>query len=450
MPLALGPGATGDKLAAKQDVGTDVNYEIDGDLRTISGSTDAYGSLAQGVLGTSAAALVGPASGTDMLIGCLHIANPGASTRIVTFYKTKNSTTYDATTQWGPAITLGPGETAMWGNGLWAVYDNVGRPKLVMLTPLTTKGDLFTYSTQSIRKAVSANGGLLIANSADATGLDYLVLTALGDLIKGAAGAIPTRLAVGVTAGMYLRSSGSDFAWSLGPLTTTGDLLVGVTGAEPARLAVGANTTFLRGGTNPTYQAASAATPKRIGGESLGTNTNPPAADDHVHSLSLAAGKVADTTVNNTVTPTTGGVTFAMPNLAAGQMYRIRAFGTHVAVSSATARNATVQPFIGSSALTSIAIAVTASQALTSGWECEFILALSSATACWVTGVLKSGISIPATYIVAGLASRVTAVSGTTGSLTTAGQTLDLRFFWSVSVATDQWVVKQITMERIL
>lgn len=173
MSLTLGPGATGDKLAAKQDAGTDVAYEINGDLRTISGSTDAYGSLAQGTLTASAVALLGPASGTDMIVGSISLANPGASSRIVTFYKTKNSTTYDATTQWGPAITLAPGEAAQWQDGAWAVYNSAGQRKGIVLNELTTKGDLLTFDTAQQRLAVGLNRQALTANSAAATGLEY-------------------------------------------------------------------------------------------------------------------------------------------------------------------------------------------------------------------------------------------------------------------------------------
>ncbi len=141
MALTLGPGATGDKLAAKQDAGTDVVCEINGDLRTISGSTDAYGSLFQGALGVSAVALVGPSAGTDMIIDNIKVSNPGASTRIVTFYKTKNSTTYDATTQWA-TLTLLTAESAEW-NGLgWTVY-----------------------TAQGIAKTAPVSGGLLITNA---------------------------------------------------------------------------------------------------------------------------------------------------------------------------------------------------------------------------------------------------------------------------------------------
>src|SRR5674476_629117 len=98
MSLTLGPGTTGDHLAAMVDAGTDVTYEISGDLRTISGATDAYGCLAQGVLSSSATALVGPSAGTDMIIDSIVLNNTGTSTRVVMFHKTLNSTTFDATT----------------------------------------------------------------------------------------------------------------------------------------------------------------------------------------------------------------------------------------------------------------------------------------------------------------------------------------------------------------
>lgn len=133
MALTLGPGATGDKLAAKQDAGTDVIYEISGDLRTISGSTDAYGTLAQGALSVTATALVGPSAGTDMIIDSMTFSNPGVSTRVITFYKTKNSTTYDATTQWG-AITLLTGECAEYGSGGWQQFNAQGIPKTAPIT----------------------------------------------------------------------------------------------------------------------------------------------------------------------------------------------------------------------------------------------------------------------------------------------------------------------------
>lgn len=144
MPLALGPGATGDKLAAKQDAGTDIVYEINGDLRTISGSVDAYGSLAQGALSSTPAALLAPASGTDMIVDSISVVNTGASTRVVTFYKTKNSATYDATTIWG-TLTLLAGERAEWNSYGWQIY-----------------------TAQGIIKSVVSSAGMSIANASTA------------------------------------------------------------------------------------------------------------------------------------------------------------------------------------------------------------------------------------------------------------------------------------------
>jgi hypothetical protein len=40
-------------------------------------------------------------------------------------------------------------------------------------SPLTTKGDLYTYSTTDARLAVGANGTTLVADSAEATGLKW-------------------------------------------------------------------------------------------------------------------------------------------------------------------------------------------------------------------------------------------------------------------------------------
>jgi hypothetical protein len=47
-------------------------------------------------------------------------------------------------------------------------------------TPLTTKGDLFTFSTLDARLGVGANGTLLTADSAEATGLKWAAATAAG------------------------------------------------------------------------------------------------------------------------------------------------------------------------------------------------------------------------------------------------------------------------------
>lgn len=175
MPFVLGPGATGDKLAVKQDAGTDVVCEINGDVRTISGSTDAYQTLSAGVLSTTATAKVGPAAGTDVLVDSISISNPGASTRVVTFYKTLNSTTYDATTQWGPAITLLTGEAAQWSYGYWTLY-----------------------TAQGIAKSAPTTAGVVVSNGATSAVTGFAADTYLA----GSALALPTGL-IKATSNLY-------------------------------------------------------------------------------------------------------------------------------------------------------------------------------------------------------------------------------------------------------
>jgi len=165
MPMTLGPGATGDKLAGKQDAGTDVICEINGDLRTISGSTDAYGSLFQGALSTSATALIGPSAGTDMIVSNMTLNNTGSSIRKITFYKTKNSTTYDPTTEWMD-LTLLPGERASWNDG-WTIYTDQGIPK----TAPTNSGFVITNASTADQVGFSSDTYLANSNLLLPTGL---------------------------------------------------------------------------------------------------------------------------------------------------------------------------------------------------------------------------------------------------------------------------------------
>ena len=77
-------------------------------------------------------------------------------------------------------------------------------------TPLTTKGDLFTFSTVDARLGVGTNDHRLVAASGEATGLKYVadtqntVIDAAGDLVYGTAADTLGRLAIG-TAGQVLK-----------------------------------------------------------------------------------------------------------------------------------------------------------------------------------------------------------------------------------------------------
>lgn len=73
-------------------------------------------------------------------------------------------------------------------------------------TPLTTKGDLFTFSTVDARLGVGTNNHRLVAASGEATGLKYVadtqntVIDAEGDLLVGDAADALQRLAIGSNA----------------------------------------------------------------------------------------------------------------------------------------------------------------------------------------------------------------------------------------------------------
>jgi LysM repeat protein len=77
-------------------------------------------------------------------------------------------------------------------------------------SPLTTKGDLYTYSTTDARLPVGTNGHTLVANSATATGLEWKVdpvadlVTTAGDTLYATAADTLARLAIG-TAGQVLQ-----------------------------------------------------------------------------------------------------------------------------------------------------------------------------------------------------------------------------------------------------
>lgn len=73
----------------------------------------------------------------------------------------------------------GGGPTLVAGSGITITLNSNGTTTLSASggagSPLTTKGDLYTYSTQNARLPVGTNGQILSANSATTTGLEWIV-----------------------------------------------------------------------------------------------------------------------------------------------------------------------------------------------------------------------------------------------------------------------------------
>jgi hypothetical protein len=65
--------------------------------------------------------------------------------------------------------------------------------------PLTTKGDLFTYSTTEARLAVGTNGQTLVANSSTATGLEWQTVTSGGMTLINSGGTTLSGAAVTIS-----------------------------------------------------------------------------------------------------------------------------------------------------------------------------------------------------------------------------------------------------------
>jgi hypothetical protein len=159
--------------------------------------------------------------------------------------------------------------------------------------------------------------------------------------------------------------------------------------------------------------------------------------------LAKTGGKTAVTAIAATTTLTTGGTTLASQVMASGSVWRVTAYGTFAAVSSATTRTFTMACFWGATQLTAITTgSVLTGAAQTTPWKVEFEITGSSATAAWVTGFLSAQVTsatIPLNY-------AATAAS-TTGLTTTS--TLDIRFANGTS-ALDAINVQQVIIERIV
>ena len=130
-------------------------------------------------------------------------------------------------------------------------------------TPLTTKGDLFTFTTVDARLGVGTNGYILSANSATATGLEWIAANP-GDITEVTAGTgisgggtsgavtITNSMATEITAaGDIIVGTGSGTFDNL-PIGTTGQVLTADTTVSPYKVkwaAAGG------GSSGPTFRA---------------------------------------------------------------------------------------------------------------------------------------------------------------------------------------------------
>ena len=161
--------------------------------------------------------------------------------------------------------------------------------------------------------------------------------------------------------------------------------------------------------------------------------------------LAKAGGKTSVTAVAGSLTLATGGVTLLTQVMALSKTWRITAYGTYDASSSAVVRNLTMSCFWGATVLTAVTTGnVLASTAQVTPWRVELEITGSSATAAWCTAVLSAQVTsatIPLNYV-------ATAAS-VTGLTTTS--TLDFRVGQTgTAVAGDTINVHSVTIERIV
>jgi hypothetical protein len=319
-------------------------------------------------------------------------------------------------------------------------------PNMVYLT--STTGDLAIGTTTANIIRFSINGGADIAQITS-TGLNSAPIGAT----TASTGAFTTLSASSTVSGTgfstYLASppaiggtaaaagtftqltvNGSNVNTSISP-TGTGTVTISPAGAltiNPTAASTINNTSI--GGTTAAAGSFTSLTATSVGTAGV---------------LAKTGGLTSVTAVTGSLTLATGGVTLASQAMASTSTWRIRAYGTYVASSSANARTLTMRCYWGSTALTAVTTGnVLASTAQTTPWQVELEITGSSATAAWCTAVLVSQVTsatIPQQYV-------ATAASVT--SLTTTS-TLDFRVGQTGTATSGDTInVHSVTIERLV
>jgi len=197
-----------------------------------------------------------------------------------------------------------------------------------------------------------------------------------------------------------------------------------------------------------------------IDGVSIGANTPSTGAFTTLKSSSLETSSITNVSsiarntttsgavvaVPGSLTLATGGVTLSSQTASAGSCWRVRAYGTYVAASSANARALTMSCFWGGTALTAITTAnVLSLTAQTTNWIVEFEIQTTSTVDAWVTGYLNANVGVA----VGSALLTVTAAPAST-TVTASLQTLDFRVGQTGTVTTTDTInVQQVVIERL-
>ena len=182
---------------------------------------------------------------------------------------------------------------------------------------------------------------------------------------------------------------------------------------------------------------------------SLAYQDNPPRTGTSV--IASSAGLQAVTTMAGSLTLTTGGVTLLNQIVTQGAVWRVVAYGTYVASSSANVRQLTMRCVWGGVNLTAVTTGnVLASTVQTTQWKVEFEITGQSTSSAWITGFLSSQVTsatIPLNYVVT--PTSVTGITQTNGT-GLFSSTLDFQIGQAGTVTSGDTInVHSVTMERI-
>ena len=223
-------------------------------------------------------------------------------------------------------------------------------------------------------------------------------------------------------------------------LSATGAITLNTTTNNQTYITSGAGTITITSGT------AGSINNMNIGATTAGTGAFTTLSSTSIattSSIARSSGLTAIPTITTSLTLATGGITLASQTAAAGSVWRVKAYGTYAAISSAGVRSFTMSCYWGSTQLPAITAIVIASAAQTTAWSVEFEITASSTTAVWTTGVLSSQVSSATTPL-----NTVATPSSTT--VTAGAQTLDFRVGQTGTLTADVINVHQVVIERLV